>query len=125
MTGRRQNGSLRDMSGYPYVPTPGRLAVLVDVLPEKIGSIHIPETARDPGAYEKGRNQALEGVVLVVGPPGREFDEHGNAHSIEAPCAVGDHVVFDRYSRGSTVDERERDRMVFWLTFDHVLAVRE
>ncbi len=111
--------------GFPYRPKPGSCAVTVDMTPTKTKSgIILPDTSV---AIEgsKGKNQGVPGEVVAIGLPGREWDEGGNGHSIEAHFKVGDSVIIDRYE--GTVDERMKDTVwgtIFWVEFGDVCAIR-
>lgn len=75
------------------IPTPARYFLVIRQvgIKEKIGSLYIPESAKDAQSYTHGL-----GVVLKVGPAafkGRKFEDMGLDPAVHAP-KVGDIVQF-------------------------------
>jgi chaperonin GroES len=89
------------------IPLQDRVLVKRDESETKIGSIVIPDTAKEP---------VTRGVVLAVGP-GRILD---NGSRIEPRLKAGDKVIFGKYS-GSEF-ENDGEKRIFMKEED-VLAV--
>lgn len=75
------------------IPTPARYFLVIRQvgIKEKIGSLYIPDSAKDAQSYTHGL-----GIVLKVGPAafkGRKFEDMGLDPALHAP-KVGDIVQF-------------------------------
>jgi chaperonin GroES len=90
-------------------PIAARILVRRDPPTEKIGSIIIPENARD---------KLTRGTVIAVGP-GKVLD---SGRRVEPTLKVGDRIIFGKYS-GCDFEQDREERL--FMTEEEVLGVIE
>ena len=72
------------MPKYNVKPNAGRVLVRMDVAPNKVGSLYVPETAKD--------NRGTTGEIVAT------YDSYVDDDSTYSPIfSVGDRVIFGKY----------------------------
>lgn len=90
---------------HTFHPLPGKCAILLDPVEEKVGSVIVPETARGRGVKAGG----YKGRVLAMTPVWEDGGEVDAMFQRDEGFKVGDHVLL-----GLHLDELTEEVVFAW-----------